>query len=68
MAKRGKLDELQKAGWDLEKTIPAMVNSGGQKRAADELGVTQASISNWLKKQGYTQIIRYVKSEKVKAQ
>jgi len=67
MAKRGKLDELQKAGWDLEKTIPAMVNSGGQKRAADELGVTQASISNWLKKQGYTQIVRYVKLEKVQS-
>lgn len=61
MGKRNRIKELEQVQGDLAHVIPALVNTGGQKHAAESLGVAQATISRWLKDQGYTQVIRYVK-------
>lgn len=65
MAKSHRLQEVEKErGRPLEEIIPPLVNIGGQRRAADELGLSQATISNWLRDNGYKPIIQYVKIEK----
>jgi len=59
MAKRYQLREIERMGGDLHKIIPLLVNQGGQKGAADTLCVTQATISRWLKMNGYRKVQRY---------
>lgn len=59
MARRFKLKELEQRHGDLHNVIPALVNKKGQNGAALELGVSGATISNWLKDNGYRQVIRY---------
>lgn len=66
MAKRNKLLELEREKGDLDTVIPPLVNFGGQKHAAEVLGTTQATISLWLKKNGYkptTQYTKHIESE-----
>lgn len=53
MAKRNKLLELEQKHGNLDRVIPPLVNRGGQALAAERLGTSQATISNWLKDHGY---------------
>lgn len=55
--------KLEKEHGDLEKVIPHMVNAIGQAQTAERLGVAQATISRWLKDNGYISRIVYQKSE-----
>jgi len=53
---------VQEHNTPLEVLIPQMVNAlGSQKDAADKLGVSQATISTWLKENGYVSKTTYVK-------
>lgn len=61
MARRYALRDYEDKGIALEVVIPALVNDGGQKHAAENLGVSQASISKWLKDHDYTAKIYYEK-------
>lgn len=62
MARPYKLREVK---GDLNQIIPALVNRHGQAEAGRQLGVSQHTISRWLKENGYKQVIRYEKEEKV---
>lgn len=66
MARPNKLKELETTA-DFEGLLVKTVNNHGQVEAAKQLKVSQSSISRWLKEQGYTQVVQYVKREKVKA-
>jgi len=69
MAKPNKLLELEKAHGDLNAVIPPLVNQHGQAEAGRRLGVSGATISNWLKFNGYTMVIQYVRrGEKLQEQ
>lgn len=59
MARPGKLTKLQERHGDLHAVIPPRVNERGQAEAARELGVSAATISTWLKDNGYRMVIRY---------
>lgn len=50
-----RLEEVeQEQGQPLDVLIPALLQElGSQKAAADYLGISQASISQWLKANGY---------------
>ena len=61
MARRDVLKDLEAHHGDLHKVIPPLVNQGGQKFAAFQLNTTQSTISLWLKNNGYTQKIEWVK-------
>jgi hypothetical protein len=62
MARRNKLLEIEQVrGKPLDRIIPELVNRYGQLGAALELGVTQTTISRWLKDHHYVQLITYVK-------
>ena len=64
MAKRFQLKEAERGrGESMDVTIPALVNKGGQAYAAFMLGVSQSAVSQWLKKNGYKQVIRYEKAQ-----
>lgn len=62
MAKPHRLRELQALYGDLEDVIPAWVNEGGQKAAADALGTSTSTIARWLKDNGYYAKIVWVKA------
>ena len=53
MAKKDTLKRLEAEQGDLHKIIPKLVNDGGQAYAAHQLNTTQATISRWLKTNGY---------------
>lgn len=53
MAKRYKLKELETKHGDLNKLIPKLVNDLTQSEAARRLETSQATISRWLKDNGY---------------
>lgn len=61
MAKRDALKDLEQLYGDLHEIIPSLVNQGGQTFAAFQLNTTQATISNWLKHNGYTKKTEWVK-------
>lgn len=62
MARRFKLRELEKEkGRPLDVIIVPLVNKGGQKLAAEKLGVSQSAISDWLKENDYTSITMWMK-------
>lgn len=65
MAKRFKLKEVQEQKGDLGTVIPDLLkaHNGSQKDVAEELGVTQATISNWLKENDFIQVKQWVKRE-----
>jgi hypothetical protein len=62
MAKRYKLREVERLEGDLHEVIPKLVNQGGQAFAAIVLKVSQATISTWLKSNGYRKIERWEKA------
>lgn len=61
MATPNVLKDLEKEYGDLNNVIPKLVNQGGQKFAAFQLGTSSNFISRWLKDNGYTQKIEWVK-------
>ena len=62
MARKNKFKELENTrGKPLDRIIPELVNQHGQIGAARELGMSQASISEWLKDNHYVKLITYVK-------
>jgi hypothetical protein len=67
MAKKDVLKDLEQRYGDLHKIIPQLVNQGGQGFAACELKTTQATISNWLKDNGYVKKTEWVKEEELQA-
>ena len=64
MAKRYRIPELEKEYGDLHKIIPPLVNEGGQAYAAFQLDTTQATISRWLRDNGYAPKTTYEKQER----
>lgn len=68
MARPNRLKELEKEHGDLNKVIPGLVNLKGQAGAAQILGVTQATISNWLREHRYTEIRRWVQQDQLQEQ
>jgi hypothetical protein len=64
MRKKRLADIEKDLGIKLDDLIPELVNIGGQKLAAQKLGVSQFSICEWLMRNGYTRITRYEKTER----
>lgn len=67
MARRFKLKELEATKGDLHKVIPPLVNQIGQAGAAEELGVSQFTISRWLRDNGYEMTITYTLTDAARA-
>lgn len=54
MAKPNRIRELEEKHGDLSQVIPRLVNQvGSVKEAAKRLGVSDSTLSVWLKKNGY---------------
>lgn len=53
---RDAIKRLAASHGDLRLVIPAMVNKLGQQQCAANLGVSQGTISLWLRKHGYNRI------------
>lgn len=64
MAKPLVLRELEAKHGSLHEIIPKLVNRGGQKCAADELGISAMTVSRWLKINGYKQRVVWEKEMK----
>ena len=62
MATPHKLRRLQRKVGNLEETIIDVLNAhkGVQKDAADALGISPATLSEYLSKKGYVRVTRYV--------
>lgn len=58
-----KLRNIERERGELDRVIPALLekHEGMQWKVANELGVTQATISNWLKANGYKRTVRWIK-------
>ena len=65
MAKRNRIPEVeQERGVPIDQLIPDLLNRlGSQKAVADELGLSQTTISTWLKENGYVPKTVYVKEQ-----
>lgn len=61
MATPNKLKKLEQERGDLHKVIPPAVNKLGQKDAAEELHLSTATISTWLKDNDYVFVGQYVR-------
>lgn len=62
MAKPHQLKEVERMrGKPLDQDIPALVNERGQLHAALVLGVSQATISGWLKSNGFKKTVKWEK-------
>lgn len=65
MAKPHRLKELEEVYGDLNNVIPTLLekHQGSQKEVANQLGVSSATISNWLNKNHYIPVTKYIKKE-----
>jgi hypothetical protein len=63
LARRHRIKELEQKHDNLESLIVALVNAGGQAAAARELKVTQATISQYLKRNSYRPKTIYIKDK-----
>lgn len=63
MARKYVIQELESQYGNLEDVIPKLVNQGGQTFAAFQLNTTPTTISRWLKKHSYIQVVTWVKSD-----
>lgn len=61
LARPYKIPELEDRHGDLHKVIPPLANKHGQNEAARILGISQSTVSHWLKSNGYKQIRQWVK-------
>jgi len=59
MAKRHRLREVEKRLGDLHGVIPGLVNQHGQAETARKLGVSQGTVSRWLRVNGYVVTYTY---------
>lgn len=67
MAKRFRIRALKELYPDFEARLVHVVNQygeEGQKVAADIFGISQPTVSSYLKANGYRRIIRYEKADK----
>lgn len=64
MARKNRLKELESELGNLEEVIPPKVNRQGQRRTAQELGVSESTINDYLKKNGWKLHMVYVKQQK----
>lgn len=62
MAKRHKIPELERQHGDLHAVIPPMVNQFDQAYTANQLATSQATVSRWLKNNGYCKKVTWVKA------
>ena len=62
---RDAIKRLAASHGDLHKIIPAMVNKVGQAQCAANLGVSQGTISMWLRKHGYNRLDLWLTPEAV---
>jgi hypothetical protein len=65
MAKRYRIRELEKEYGDLHKVIPPLVNNSNQAEAARSLKTSAATISNWLRDNGYIEKRTYVRKNEL---
>lgn len=56
-----RINELEKEHGDLHALIPEMVNKHGVTKTAAALSISAATISRWLKTNGYKQITTYIR-------
>lgn len=64
MARANRLKEIESHfNEPLDKIIITLVNIGGQKHAAETLGVSPATISFWLKRNNYIPKTIYVRKK-----
>lgn len=63
LAKPYRIKELESRLGNLHEVIPQLVNLHGQAEAARLLGLSQTTVSQWLKVNGYRQKIEYVREE-----
>jgi hypothetical protein len=64
MARPNRLKEIEAQYGDLQKIIPAKVNElGSIKAAAEFFGTSEATLSVWLRNNGYVLRFTYVKSD-----
>ena len=69
MAKPNRLVEIEANKGKLKELIPNLINElGSAKAAAKLLGVTDSTISRWLKANGYKPKIVYIKSDERKGE
>lgn len=67
MAKPHQLKEVERVrGEQLSVSIPALVNEGGQLYAALVLGVSQATVSTWLKQNGFRKVTKWEREADVR--
>jgi len=60
MATPYRMKELEQTHGDLRKVIPDVVNrTGSQAEAARELGISTASVSRWLKDNGFRPVVKW---------
>jgi hypothetical protein len=57
------IDYLAEKHGDLHAVIPKLAAEKGQSGAAEELGVSQYTISTWLSENGYVLVKKYVRKE-----
>jgi transcriptional regulator with PAS, ATPase and Fis domain len=67
MAKRYRLQEIERERGDLNIVIPSLLekHNGNQKSVAKELGVAHSTICLWLHKNNYEQRVMWVRSQEV---
>lgn len=61
MARRFRIRDLEEKYGDLHKVIPPLADDVGQAETGRRLGVSSATISNWLKNNGYEPVTKYVR-------
>lgn len=63
MAKPHRLKSIERdRGETLDFVLPRLVNTYGQLGAGLRLGISQASVSMWLKRNGYVRVTRWEKA------
>ena len=67
MAKRFKLKQIEEERGDLKVLIPKLLekHDGIQKSVADELGVSQATISFWLSQNGFVRVQKWIRKDQL---
>ena len=54
-----RIKQIEREHKDLHSVIPKLVNEHGQAQAAQLLGISQTTVSKWLKDNGYVRVIRF---------
>ena len=63
MKRRNYGDDLKEVFGNLDDVLPKLVNEMGQQRTASHLNVSQAWVSEWLRRHGYKKMTRWEKQE-----